>query len=232
MTTHTVSTDPGYLQKYRRAEEHFNSLRPVLDQFVHDHPCPVEKKFDPNSKKLRWIVGDVPDASGVWSPVVGEFFFNCRSALDQIIYALVKRHAPKAPPRQLTYPIYKDPLEFAFHMREPLLNQLGNIDKHRRPHLAIFATAGFASFSDWPGGFMPYVGRVKKGTVLQELVVRKPEDMNMDFVTTFGVAFADGPAEWTAEILMLTVLSVLRRILESLGPFVGGPGRIQVGVGH
>ncbi len=245
--------EPGYVQKLRRAEQHFEELRALLDDFVHQNPCPVEEKFDPHSKQRRWWVsGDPPDPNIIWSPLFGEFFYNARSALDQVIWATVARFKPKGnPPSRLIYPIFKDALEFAFHMREPLkslpsdvltiiersqpyngivgpdrdslalLNQLGNIDKHKRPNLTIYSTNGYFTFGEFPHATARvWFGRVKKGTVLLELPARSQEEMDVGFTPRFGIAFAEGHADYViAEQILMLITAKVARIVRELQPF-------------
>ena len=224
-----MASEPGFVQKLGRAKEHLERLDLMLHRFVEHNPCPYEEQFDTHSKIRRWrVTGEPADTTSLWSPEFGEFFYNLRSALDQLIWATVNRSKKGTPAGNLKFPIYQDPVEFISNTYKPLkslpsdvltiveraqpyngtvrpvrhslalLNKLGNLDKHQRPHLATYSLAGWGSYGEFPKDAMPYLGRVKQNTVLLQLPGRTPEEMNVGFTPRFGIAFAEGAADFAS----------------------------------
>jgi len=243
--------EPSYVQKFKRAHAHGETLDDAIETFRKANPCPVREQFYPESKQRIWRVdGNPPDPNIIWSPTFGEFFYNARSALDHLIWAVATRYG-KPPKSNLLFPIFPDALEFAFKMREPLkllptdaltvieraqpyngsvrpdrhslslLNKLGNTDKHERPNLTTYATDGWGTVGEVPEHIKPWIGPVKRGTVLLVLPVKTDEDMHMGFDPSFDVAFGDPPADFTT--IRWVVRLILRKVevlIEGLAPFL------------
>jgi hypothetical protein len=239
--------DSPWVQKLARAKHHFDSLEFALQQFAEAHPCSTEEQIQ--AKHRRWVVIEEPaDPNVIWSPTFGEFFYNARSALDQLMWAVVsraKRGTPRA--RNLSYPIHTDPVEFLCATRESLkalpsdvltvieqsqpyngpatpkfhslalLNQLGNVDKHRKPNLTTLAMSGFGMRGEVPiDSLKPFTGPVKKGTVLLSL----PQQMDVSFQASFDVRFAEGEASYTpARYVLMMIIGSIGRIIDDLQPF-------------
>src|SRR4051794_5967241 len=79
--------------KIDRAKTHFNALYEEFQRFVHGHPYEIRQEFDPEfgeTAPVRINVVYYPTRSipTDWSVILGEFFYNLRSALDHVVYDL------------------------------------------------------------------------------------------------------------------------------------------------
>lgn len=90
--------------KIRRAKEHFNTLYGEFERFVNSHPYEIRQEFEPDAPEIGPAPSTVyvvyyPTAtlSWHWPLLLGEMFYNLRSALDHVVYDLGPRHRSEFP---------------------------------------------------------------------------------------------------------------------------------------
>src|SRR5690348_1820790 len=155
--------------KLVRAEEHLDSIVKILRHFAYgDCQLLSEKDAKRNAVFLRVCLPKPPDSLG---PVIGDFLFNIRSALDHIVHRLVLPDTPEKERNRIAFPICGSADNFAdalkgkrllgvpekavtlierlqpYHSREnPLgtLDNLHNIDKHKNLHLTTAVASDVA----------------------------------------------------------------------------------------
>ena len=158
--------------KLVRAQEHLAAVLEVLGGASYGK-CEIipEENPDANLGVLRVRLPKVPDTL---SPLIGDFLFNVRSALDHVVWQLVLANGG-TPTKATCFPISSDPGAFAKHSKtrlagvspkasalietlqpyhggnEPLgiLARLHNVDKHQTFNL-ITAVAS-DTLIDWTG---------------------------------------------------------------------------------
>jgi hypothetical protein len=93
--------------KTSRAKEHLESLRQELQVFYESKPCRFfrEDDFENQRHIVRMTVTSTPDRISL---IAGDFLFNLRAALDQLIWYLVKVTVPY--PRDTQFPILERPM--------------------------------------------------------------------------------------------------------------------------
>jgi hypothetical protein len=97
-------TDP-YL-KTSRAKEHLESLRQDLQVFYESKPCRFSREDDFQNQRhiVRMKVRETPDKISL---IAGDFFFNLRASLDQLVWYLAK--LTLAYPRETQFPVLEKP---------------------------------------------------------------------------------------------------------------------------
>jgi hypothetical protein len=83
----------GPILKLQRAWDHQNYLRHEIagGTFLDSHP--VASQVDRAGREYRFYVGEIEEFnSDPWVVVFGDFLFNLRAALDQLVYELHVRH--------------------------------------------------------------------------------------------------------------------------------------------
>lgn len=101
---------PSHRLKIQRAEKHLEDLGAMLATTTSRKPYPVSEIFEPNGKKPGWVYRlDLSEAAPdeMFPIVLGDFLFNVRSALDQLVVGC----APANRKYKVSFPICaKDPL--------------------------------------------------------------------------------------------------------------------------
>lgn len=137
-----MAEDPfaGVRAKVARAREHAEALNGELDAYMQDgsETDPVDGvlsqvDFDRGEFKLQWVGTTAPPLR--WSVMLGEFYYNLRSALDHIARVFVP------PPVKSQFPVFTD--ERDFRERAPAMT------KGMRPE--VFAVVeSLQPFRAWP----------------------------------------------------------------------------------
>ena len=161
--------------KIGRARTDLRLLKADIAAFCEEKARLIVREPDPeDEERERWVyLGDTPQPPIEWSIRAGEFAYNLRSALDHLVWQLVKVNGEE-PSRGNSFPIYKDsPTDKGIERRlcginpwakcyiksvQPykndhagigkglqLLNDMCNIDKHRHLVVTIVRWTGY-----WP----------------------------------------------------------------------------------
>jgi hypothetical protein len=103
----------GPILKLQRAWEHQNHLRYEIagGTFLDRHPVTCE--VDSDGRTYRFYVEEIEEFdSDPWVVVLGDFLFNLRASLDQLVYELHVRHfrgrVPEKAERDSQFPIFDD----------------------------------------------------------------------------------------------------------------------------
>lgn len=78
----------SYALKYRRAQEHFNSLDLGVKRWLYSDACTVDQKRNPDTFEYIATVRineGIPDTLAL---ELGDFLFNARACLDHLVYEL------------------------------------------------------------------------------------------------------------------------------------------------
>lgn len=104
----------GPILKLQRAWDHQNYLRHIVagGTFLDSHPVTCQE--DRKRREYRFYIGEVEQFdSDPWVVVFGDFLFNLRAALDQLVYELhvlrFKGRVPEKAEKDSQFPIFDDP---------------------------------------------------------------------------------------------------------------------------
>jgi len=163
--------------KLVRAEQHLEAILEMLDGFRYGD-CEIVPEEDPETK-LGQLRVRLPRPPEMLVPIIGDFLFNVRCALDYLIWQLVLANG-ETPTRSNSFSVTGSPAAFADEVRrkrldglseksrtlvesfqpynsgnEPLqtLNRFHNVDKHRTPTLT--AAVAHDARMDWIHGATP-----------------------------------------------------------------------------
>ena len=158
--------------KLVRAKEHLEAILKVLDEYEYGD-CEIIPEEDPETK-LGVLRVRLPDPPPELKPIISDFFFNVRSALDYLIAQLVIANGG-TPDRSNSFPIAGDSVEFADAIRRGRLKGVS-------PKAQAVVEA-----------LQPYPGRDEILATLNHL--HNP-DKHRDFALTTAVAH-DTHVEWS-----------------------------------
>lgn len=236
--------------KMMRAQEHLASLEQELAAFRQEITCPVRRECERDSLQQLWIVDEeLPSPSYRFSLFIGDFLYNTRAALDHLVWDLVIASG-NIPTRGNAFPLCDTPEEWSrvhprrlqgvenemlIQIRESQpcfgkypfrnrrlaqLNELGNIDKHRRFNLTMTATDGGFWLPGLPSPDDTFIhtGAIRSGTVL----ARCPGAyFDVDFRPLIGIAFSDGIAAGeNAYQVLVAIREVTRLTLDQFQRFL------------
>jgi len=228
--------------KMWRAQEHLESLEKGLDGFRKTALCPTIRHCEIDTRQQVWVVDqDLTTPSHEFSWFIGDFLYNTRAALDHLVWDLVLS-CGNQPTRRNAFPLFDSPARwerlhkhrlagvddeiraeikdcqpcfgtYQFRNRHLfLLEELSNIDKHRRFNLTTAATDG----GFWlphglpsPDGTFIHQGGIKRGTILARCPA---EYMDVDFGPILGVAFSDGVAATESVYQVLIAIREVTRL--------------------
>src|SRR5262245_35463064 len=90
-----------------RAREHFDSVSRQIDQFLKSKTHTFVHKYDLTTDEtwLMWWMDEPTHPPISLSVDIGEFLYNLRSALDNLICALVRRGNPSSTCGRRNFPI-------------------------------------------------------------------------------------------------------------------------------
>jgi hypothetical protein len=237
--------------KMWRAQEHLESLEKELEAFRKSTDCPMWRECEIDTRQQLWIVdGDLPAPSYRFSLYTGDFLYNTRAALDHLVWDLVIS-CSNYPTRRNAFPLFDSPQrwerlheqrlagindEIRAEIRDCqpcfgtnpfrnrhlfLLEELCNIDKHRRFNLTTAATDGGFWLPDGlpsPEGAFVHEGGIERGTILSHC---PSEHMDVDFGPILGIAFSDGVAAGESVYqVLIAIREVTRMTLDRFKPFL------------
>ncbi len=120
---------PGYQLKLDQAAEHLQSLKAKIERWLGGHPYVLVNKFNPERGEHSVWIRPEGEPPAEFSIIVGECLYNLRSALDYLVYDLVKAH--KGTPlssdvaTKSEFPIFIDRNKFEEHRKR----KIGGIDE-------------------------------------------------------------------------------------------------------
>lgn len=117
--------DPGHrlhgvFLKVVRAEEHLHSVLEIVRSLEHGE-CQIIPEEDSDSKRVVWRVR-LPKPPLRLGIIIGDCLYCVRSALDHIVWALVKNNPPFKPNTRNMFPICSSHATFADQVRQHRLD--------------------------------------------------------------------------------------------------------------
>jgi hypothetical protein len=105
--------EPGYRLKLRRAKEHLDHVSSEAMRFLKldvGPPIPVDPK-----PENEWTIvrrGEVKPLSPLWGTFLGDFIHNTRSALDNLVHAMIQLNEPSQGLEHVGFPAYMSEKEW------------------------------------------------------------------------------------------------------------------------
>ena len=97
----------GISAKIRRAAEQSSSLKADMDQFCMEIRQSIVHEVHEDAEEQAWVFrGETPNVPIDWSVRLGEILYNLRSALDHLVWQLVRANGQR-PGRHNAFPIVK-----------------------------------------------------------------------------------------------------------------------------
>lgn len=101
-------TEPSYRLKLRRAKEHLDSIEMEVGNFTKNNLDPA-LPFDPEPED-KWTIfrqGTIAPPDPRLGTILGDFIHNTRSALDNLVCAMILRGDPNASLEHAYFPAYE-----------------------------------------------------------------------------------------------------------------------------
>jgi hypothetical protein len=100
--------EPGYRLKLRRAKEHLDAIDMETRGFTeHNLGGAVSFEAEPKDKWTIFRRGYVEPPDPRWGTLLGDFIHNARSALDNLVCAMILRQDPDASLEHAAFPAYE-----------------------------------------------------------------------------------------------------------------------------
>ena len=237
----------GVWLKVQRGQEHIEAYEDLVDVLRKAQPYEFFPECDLDTHDKIWRVrGEPKTPTSRVSVIVGDSIQNMRSALDHLAWQLVLQ-AGNTPDNRTAFPLESWPKAYRKRAPSKLdgmtpemkamvkatqpcygvnpyinkvlgwLEDLNNIDKHRRLHLTFAGAIGGMWVPGLPmnasGEVMIYEGPVEDGTIL----ARVPEKhMDVEFGPFFDVTLpAGGPAAGERVLsVLIGIREMVRRVIE------------------
>jgi hypothetical protein len=164
----------GALAKLDRADIHLAELDAAVRDYLREEPIRVEdrQEVDGRRRRIQWIATAATDPPAALGLIVGDWANNVRSALDYIVYELVRGETGEDDPRWTHFPVVVAAGDYEGRARSQLrgvpawslpvfeglqpfhdgadardhhlaiLADVSNRDKHRLVHTAAMQIAG------------------------------------------------------------------------------------------
>lgn len=247
-----MPTLQGCFGKLARAEKLINELRRENLNFFKKGDFKSEIVRNPETGRQQLVATKVQTPPVSHSLIVGDILYNLRSCLDHLVHQLIVANTGAQPTyRTYEFPIFVTESQFNKNVHRLLhdvspdgvervkqvqpftferpkdtslynLNEMGLVDKHRLPLLAVIRGRVSAMTAEdentemmWFGG--GYDDLVEAGSVLATFDARVPDSMKLNAIVAFDMALADGPHELPAVRMMEMMWRVVRQILEHVG---------------
>jgi len=246
-----IPTLHGCFGKLARAERLINELRRQNLKFFKKGDFKSEIVSSPDGRQ-QLVVTKVQAPPVSHSLIVGDILYNLRSCLDHLVHQLIVANTGTQPTyRTYEFPVFVTESQFnknvdrllrdvsrdgverikqvqPFTFERPRdtslynLNEMGLVDKHRLPLLAVIRGRVAALTAEdqnsemmWFGG--GYDDVVETGSVLASFDAGVPDSMKLNGIVAFDMALADGPHDLPVVRLMEMMWRVVRQILEHVG---------------
>jgi|SRR5271166_4238415 len=103
----TTPPEPGYRLKLRRAKEHLDAIDKEVRTFTENNLDPaIPWEPEPEDKWTIFRRGTVEPPDPRWGAIVGDFIHNTRSALDNLVCAMILRNEPSNSLEHAYFPAY------------------------------------------------------------------------------------------------------------------------------
>jgi hypothetical protein len=102
----------GARAKLRRATEHLDAFEVAAREYLESNPIEIVTSDEPESdglRRIRWVASASVEPPAVLGLIVGDWANNTRTALDYIVYELVRRETGKDDPGWTHFPIVTTP---------------------------------------------------------------------------------------------------------------------------
>jgi hypothetical protein len=111
--------EPGYRLKLRRAKLHLDAIDREARAFVEANLDPAVG-FEPKPEDEWTIIrrGYVQPLSPLWGTYLGDFLHNTRSALDNLVCAMIRRNDPSHSLKRAFFPAYQSEKEWVSNVVE------------------------------------------------------------------------------------------------------------------
>lgn len=242
----------GCFGKLARAEALISELRRRNLNFFKKGDFKSEIVRNPETGRQQLVATKVQAPPVSHSLIVGDILYNLRSSLDHLVHQLIVANTGAQPTyRTYEFPVFVTESQFnknidrllrdvssdgverikqvqPFTFERPKdtslynLNEMGLVDKHRLPLLAVIRGRVSAMTAEddnaemmWFGG--GYDDLVEAGSVLATFDTGVPESMKLNAIVGFDMALADGPHDLPAVRMMEMMWRVVRQILEHVG---------------
>jgi hypothetical protein len=246
------ATLEGCYAKLARAEQLIQELDRVNRRFFRRHTPVVAIVKHPTTSRQELIATDVKAPPVAHSIIVGDVLYNLRSCLDHLVHQLIVAHTGKEPTyRTYEFPVFETEKAFDDNLNRLLrdvspdgvrrvrqvqpftftrptdtalyaLNELGLVDKHRVPLLAVIRGRVSAMTADdentsilWAGG--GHDGLVEDGAVLATFDSRVSPKMDLNAIAEFDMALADGPHDLPVTRFLSMIWRVVAQMLDHIG---------------
>jgi hypothetical protein len=246
------ATLEGCYAKLARAEQLILELDRVNRRFFRRNTPLAEIIQDPTTRRQRLIASNVKAPPVAHSIIVGDVLYNLRSCLDHVVHQLIVAHTGKEPTyRTYEFPVFVTEKKFDENINRLLrdvspdgvqrvrqvqpftfarpsdtalfaLNELGLVDKHRVPLLAVIRGRVSAMTAEdentsmlWAGG--GHDGLVVDGAILATFDSRVPPRMKLNAIAAFDMALADGPHDLPATRFLSMIWRVVAQMIDHVG---------------
>jgi hypothetical protein len=103
-----MDPEPGYRLKLRRAKEHLDAINGEVDVFVERNLGPaVGFEPKPEDEWTTFYYGTVKPPDPMWGTMLGDYIHNVRSALDNLVCAMIRRNDPDHSLEHAAFPAYE-----------------------------------------------------------------------------------------------------------------------------
>jgi hypothetical protein len=100
--------EPGYRLKLRRAKEHLDTIDMEVRAFIENNLDPaIPFDTEPEDKWTIFRRGTVVPPDPRWGAILGDFVHNTRSALDNLVCAMILRNDPDHGLEHAAFPAYE-----------------------------------------------------------------------------------------------------------------------------
>jgi hypothetical protein len=166
--------------KLRRAEHHFETLRPEIEAFEQRDSHTFSYQVDADIGQYTFYVHDLEMVDPDWGLAIGDCLHNARTALDYLLVRLVA-HVTGEDPREIknvSFPIFDDPGDFA--------SRVGSLrKKHPALHAYVTRIEELQPFNNgnvaiWGMNDFPSNARVARMALLPAALQRLTDLDNID----------------------------------------------------
>lgn len=102
-----IPTEPGYRLKLRRAAQHLEAIDYEARAFADNLGPAVPWEAEPANEWTVFKRGEVARPDPMWGTLLGDFIHNTRSALDNLVCAMIERNDPDRSLKDAAFPAYE-----------------------------------------------------------------------------------------------------------------------------
>ncbi len=94
--------------KIERAKKHIHDLEIEVHSFINSNPYQIGAKHEPEEGELVYYVSSARDVPMAIACIAGDAVQNLRSALDYMVYELIRHDVGREPSDHVCFPIFSD----------------------------------------------------------------------------------------------------------------------------